>query len=261
MRRRRPHTSGVYAVGFSAGSNCLVRYAGETGRACSVDAAVSVANGFDLQHGVQFIERRAPLLDRCGRRGAEQMVRLRGLAPVRTSFNPAHPLRMITIKLLNIFKNSAPDIAAASPAAVELKDVKKVRTLRQLDHAVTAKLYQLPDVEAYYRDSSCISVIPNVAVPLLCLNAIDDPLIDRNLSRMAVDFAAVNEHVLSVLTSHGGHLGWVSGWRRQWMCGAIAEWLVAVHDALRARDEPFVSRDKRSASEELHEGDAATCAA
>lgn len=72
-------------------------------------------------------------------------------------------------------------------------------------------------------------------MPLLCLNAADDPLMETGLARLADGFAAANSNIISVVTSHGGHLGWVEGWRRQWMSPAIAEFLVAADAALQAQ--------------------------
>lgn len=57
--------SDVYAIGFSAGSNCLMKYVGETGTQCPLKAAASVANGYDISNGLNYIRRKAWMLDRC----------------------------------------------------------------------------------------------------------------------------------------------------------------------------------------------------
>lgn len=56
-----PH---VYAIGFSAGSNCLIKYVGETGAKCALKAAMSVANGYDISNGLSYIRKNAWMLDR-----------------------------------------------------------------------------------------------------------------------------------------------------------------------------------------------------
>jgi hypothetical protein len=55
----------LFAVGFSAGSNCLAKYVGETGRQCPLTAAASVANAFDIRLGLAYVRKHARLLDRC----------------------------------------------------------------------------------------------------------------------------------------------------------------------------------------------------
>jgi hypothetical protein len=46
-----------------------------------------------------------------------------------------------------------------------------------------------------------------VGVPLLCLSAADDPVVDAALLRHAKDAAASNPHILLAITRRGGHLG------------------------------------------------------
>jgi predicted alpha/beta-fold hydrolase len=52
----------------------------------------------------------------------------------------------------------------------------RCRTIREFDAAITIHSFGWPDVDAYYAGSgSCLS-IPNVTVPLLCIQAMDDPI-------------------------------------------------------------------------------------
>jgi predicted alpha/beta-fold hydrolase len=55
----------LFAVGFSAGSNCLAKYVGEMGKQCPLTAAASVANAFDIRLGLAYVQKHARLLDRC----------------------------------------------------------------------------------------------------------------------------------------------------------------------------------------------------
>ena len=65
VRARQGHAARLFAVGFSAGSNCLAKYVGEMGAACPLTAAAVVANGFDIRRGLEYIHNKARLLDRC----------------------------------------------------------------------------------------------------------------------------------------------------------------------------------------------------
>ena len=42
-----------------------MKYVGETGSQCPLKAAVSVANGYDISHGLTHIRKTAWMLDRC----------------------------------------------------------------------------------------------------------------------------------------------------------------------------------------------------
>jgi predicted alpha/beta-fold hydrolase len=80
-------------------------------------------------------------------------------------------------------------------------------TVREFDEAVTRRSFGFPTVDAYYQASGSAQRLPSVAVPLLCVQAKDDPIaVDHAVPRSAV---AANPHVALVVTPSGGHLGWV----------------------------------------------------
>jgi hypothetical protein len=136
---------------------------------------------------------------------------------------------MIAYNLQNLYAKCAKDIEKHAPSTVKAKAVKRCHSVRAIDTVISSQIYGI-DVDTYYDSQSSRACMPHVAIPLLCLNAADDPLIDPKLGTMGAVCARKNDNVISVLTSHGGHLGWVSGWRRQWMCPAICEFLKAANE-------------------------------
>ena len=64
-------------------------------------------------------------------------------------------------------------------------------------------------MDAYYAGSSSSLSIPHVRVPLLIIQAADDPIAPVE----AIPFEAIqaNPESLLVVTPSGGHLGWCSG--------------------------------------------------
>jgi hypothetical protein len=94
-----------------------------------------------------------------------------------------------------------------------------------------------PDVDAYYAGSSSAKRIPNVAIPLLCIQALDDPIAPKE----AIPYEALksNPNCVLVTTPCGGHLGWASGpgapFGSPWTDAAVMEWLGAAHDELGKR--------------------------
>ena len=55
--------------------------------------------------------------------------------------------------------------------------IKQSRTVREFDSKLTAPMFGFKSAEDYYINYSPIKVIDRVRVPLLCLNAVDDPYV------------------------------------------------------------------------------------
>jgi hypothetical protein len=90
------------------------------------------------------------------------------------------------------------------------------------------------DVDAYYAGSSSAKRIPKVSIPLLCIQAADDPIAPEE----AIPYEAVkqNPNCTLVVTPCGGHLGWAAGpgapFSEPWTDAAVVEWLTSVHAQL-----------------------------
>lgn len=69
--------------------------------------------------------------------------------------------------------------------------------------------FGFPSVDAYYDASSSRRKIADVAVPLLVVQAVDDPIAVHDA--VPRDEIENNPHVVLVETESGGHLGWTAG--------------------------------------------------
>lgn len=69
---------------------------------------------------------------------------------------------------------------------------------------MTSLTFRYPSVDHYYADSSSVKKLPGVRVPLLCVNAKDDPISVSLPSRTQVE---ANPNVILCVTKSGGHLG------------------------------------------------------
>ena len=195
----------LLAVGFSAGSNVLVKYLGEAGGGSPFAGAVSVCNAYDLVAGTRLFCRLHPLWDR-------YMARL---------------LRVLARRHSDMLEQVAPHIS--------MRLVRKASSVRALDALVAAPLYGYPSVDAYYADSHCCTLLEHVRVPTLLLNARDDPVIHPSLLEYPINAAATNPALIAAITKRGGHLGWITGWApSSWYEAAIFEYLGAVVDAHQA---------------------------
>ncbi|GAA5800567.1 hypothetical protein HPULCUR_006003 [Helicostylum pulchrum] len=114
---------------------------------------------------------------------------------------------------------------------IVLEEVLAAKTIRQYDDACTKKMSNYTTVNNYYRDASCSRVIEHVRVPLLCINALDDPI--SIIHSIPLDEIRVNPYIVLVGTKHGGHLGWFEHSYRpsRWIDKPIAEFMMAMFQA------------------------------
>lgn len=99
---------------------------------------------------------------------------------------------------------------------------------------ITVPLGGFESLEDYMTTSSCSEVLDRVAVPLLGINAQNDPFISKEALEHTVERASRNPLVLLVMTPTGGHIGWGEGlflrlFRASWAERLCVEFLEAVH--------------------------------
>ncbi|KAJ1411944.1 Alpha/Beta hydrolase fold [Sesbania bispinosa] len=170
----------IYAVGWSLGANILVRYLGQESHNCPLSGAVSLCNPFNLV-----------VADEDFRKG----------------FNIVYD-KALSKALCKIFKKHAllfEDIGGEYniPLAANAKSV------REFDDGLTRVSFGFKSVDEYYSNSSSSHSIKHVQTPLLCIQAANDPIApNRGIPR---DDIKENPNCLLIVTSKGGHLGWVAG--------------------------------------------------
>ena len=89
-------------------------------------------------------------------------------------------------------------------------------------------------VEDFYRWASCANDIRGVRVPLLAINADDDPIV-QVLPEEEVCVGSSEEggtgNVIVIVTRGGGHVGWFHGMdgKQRWITKPIIQWLRALN--------------------------------
>ncbi|XP_037073675.1 phospholipase ABHD3-like isoform X1 [Pollicipes pollicipes] len=91
----------------------------------------------------------------------------------------------------------------------DFQEVVKSRTIREFDASFVVKQFGFRDVEDYYSAATLTDKLHRIKVPLLGLNAADDPFIP--CSGVPLEAVQKTSHVAIVLTSHGGHIGFMEG--------------------------------------------------
>jgi predicted alpha/beta-fold hydrolase len=177
--RRRGITGPLFAAGFSLGANALLKLLAETGEQAPLDGGVAVSAPFDLAACARALD--APWS---------------GGAIYRRSF-----LRTLRAKALEKLREH--------PAAgLDAERVRRARTLRAFDDAFTAPSNGYRDADDYYARASSGPLLGRIRRPVLCISAVDDPLIpgDSLPPQRALGL------VQHLRTERGGHVGFMAGW-------------------------------------------------
>ncbi|XP_066990184.1 phospholipase ABHD3-like [Macrobrachium rosenbergii] len=85
----------------------------------------------------------------------------------------------------------------------------KSKTLREFDDRFTSLNFGFPGAEEYYKAASLDDKLHKIRVPFLCLTSADDPFLPKK--GIPIDRANQSSHVALVVTSRGGHVGFLEG--------------------------------------------------
>ena len=199
LRARFP-LAPLYAVGYSLGGNMLACLLAKEGESVPLDAAVIVSAPFMLEQCSYHMDK--------------------GYSRVYQRY------------LLNLLKANAARKLKAYPDTlpVSLRQLKKVRRIREFDDLITAKIHGFADAIDYYRQCSAMPLLSKITQPTLIIHAKDDPFMDHH-SIPAQEFLPDNVHYQ--LTEHGGHVGFIGGTLRRpkmWLEARIPDWLTPYLD-------------------------------
>jgi predicted alpha/beta-fold hydrolase len=176
LRRLHPRAAGrFYACGVSRGGNALLRWLGESQQAAEfVDAAVAVSAPLDLARGGESLSR---------------------------GFN-----RLYQRMFLHTLKPKSAAKLKQFPGLFDLDALLAARDLYTFDNVVTAPLHGYRDTDDYWHRASARHVLPDITVPTLVLNALNDPFLPGiHLPRHA------SPHVVLDYPEEGGHVGFATG--------------------------------------------------
>ena len=176
LRRLQARATGkLYAAGVSLGGNALLCWLGQSQRQAGfVDAAAAVSAPLDLAQGGRALS---------------------------TGAN-----RLYTRMFLDTLKPKCLAKLEQFPGLFARDAMLAARDLHAFDNVVTAPLHGYRDADDYWHRASARHVLPDIAVPTLVMNALNDPFLPgQYLPRLASPMVELD------YPRHGGHVGFASG--------------------------------------------------
>nr|CAD7570236.1 unnamed protein product [Timema californicum] len=108
--------------------------------------------------------------------------------------------------------------------------ILKSRTIREFDATFTVKQFGFKDIDDYYTQATMHEKLHLIKIPLLCLNAADDPF--QPFDAVPLEAARISKFVAIMMTARGGHIGFLEGiWplvRDQYISRVFAQYFGAV---------------------------------
>lgn len=158
------------AIGLSAGAGLLVSYFGETGGDARFDAGVLVSPGYD----------------------AEELF-CRGGMSQTYDFLMTFSLKALLLRHAWTLRE-----------VVDVPRALAATSIQEFDKSVFVKMHGFgDDLDAYWRENNPVRALENVRKPVLCINALDDPVCRRE----GILYDVIKQNPLAMLleTAHGSH--------------------------------------------------------
>jgi len=80
-----------------------------------------------------------------------------------------------------------------------------------LDEVYSRRVWGFKSVNDYYKWVSCLNLIPTIDIPMVFINALDDPIIPEVLFQPVKELCKTHPKHGFILLKHGGHLGFLEG--------------------------------------------------
>lgn len=168
----------MVAIGYSLGSNVLVKYMAEEGNHTPLRAGVSISNPYNFVKSSESLP------------GFYSRHLVKGLI----QYFDKH--KDVLLKHPEIAKSVGPNLSVA--------------TLKEFDDKVTSIAFGFASADAYYSYAGCYQYLDAVCRPLLMLSARDDPIVHPEA--IPTEKAKSHDYLILAITETGGHVAFPEGW-------------------------------------------------
>ncbi|KAK7200602.1 Alpha/beta hydrolase family [Novymonas esmeraldas] len=187
----------VVGVGFSLGGVILSRYVAEEcleSRSLGMDAVMIVNSPLDCLAS-----------NACMNSGISKALYQPSMAGGLAGYARRHA------RVLKDLPGLAPEVRAAFAAGRVEEVLAQVKTVHDFDRVITAPTLGFATPEDYYHNISPIQWLPHISVPVLCISAVDDPVVAAPPMAGLASIMESNPNLALLCIPHGGHLGYVRG--------------------------------------------------
>lgn len=110
------------------------------------------------------------------------------------------------------------------PGMLDISGLNRIRTFHEFDRRFTAPMHGFSSVDEYWDKASSLPWLVKIKVPVLLVNAKDDPFLPPEC------FPHVNNPNLTMeYTEYGGHVGFMQSFlcKTTWFEKRVSEWVAA----------------------------------
>ncbi|KAJ8981817.1 hypothetical protein NQ317_007403 [Molorchus minor] len=186
---RHPNAK-VVCVGFSLGGNIITKYLGETTKEkpSNIIGGISICQGY------------------CALEGTKWLLNWQ-------NFRRFY-LYVMTENLKNIILRHRSILLSEEVKKrhnLTEHEIISAATLPELDEAYTRRVHEFNTISELYKWSSSINYLDNISLPMVFINAKDDPIVPEPLLEPIKKLAQKRENTVYIELAHGGHLGFYEG--------------------------------------------------
>ncbi|MFC0604447.1 YheT family hydrolase [Winogradskyella pulchriflava] len=166
----------IYIKGISLGANMALKYVGERNDVPKeIKAVIAISTPCDLKGS------------------CDELLSLKN--------------KHYAIRFLNHLKDKLKPKLIQFPDNIPVTDFKSIKTLIDFDDVYTAKAHGFKNALDYYEKASCLQFLPNIKVPSLIINALNDSFLSATC--YPVKMAKENPNLYLEMPKYGGHVGFI----------------------------------------------------
>jgi len=115
--------------------------------------------------------------------------------------------RHYAIRFLGHLKNKLKPKLEQFPNNINVTGFNSIKTLVDFDNMYTSKAHGFNNALDYYEKASCLQFLPNIKVPSLIINALNDSFLSPEC--YPVKEAKHNSNLFLEMPKYGGHVGFI----------------------------------------------------
>jgi len=118
------------------------------------------------------------------------------------------------------------------PGQYDVELLRKVHSIREFDHFITARYMGFASADDYYARASAVRFLDRIAVPALVIHSGDDPFVVLRPETEAKLVA--NPKITYLRSEHGGHCAFLAepnGYDGRWAEQQVVEFMAACQEA------------------------------